>query len=60
MSEEIWRTLDHFKKYEISSFGNIRNNITNCILKPNNKSVMKSWNIIKLSGLQHNGFLIIN
>ena len=38
MSEEIWRTLDNFKKYEISSFGNIRNNITNCILKPNNKS----------------------
>jgi hypothetical protein len=38
MSEEIWRTLDHFKKYEISSFGNIRNNITNYTLKPNIKS----------------------
>jgi len=38
MSEEIWRTIDNFKKYEISNFGNIRNNITNCILKPSIKS----------------------
>ena len=39
MSEEIWRTIDNFKKYEISSFGNIRNNITNCILQLFSKKV---------------------
>jgi hypothetical protein len=38
MSEEVWKTLDNFSKYEISSFGNIRNNITKCILNPSIKS----------------------
>ena len=32
MSEEVWNTLDNFSKYEISSFGNIRN--SNQFLNP--------------------------
>lgn len=38
MSEEVWNTLDNFSKYEISSFGNIRNKTSTNILTPNIKS----------------------
>ena len=38
MSEEVWNTLDNFSKYEISSFGNIRNKTSKNILTPNIKS----------------------
>jgi len=38
MSEEVWRILDNFSKYEISSFGNIRNKTSNNALTPNIKS----------------------
>jgi len=38
MSEEIWKVIDNFSNYEISSFGNIRNKITKYILKPCIKS----------------------
>jgi hypothetical protein len=38
MSEEVWRILDNFSKYEISSFGNIRNKTSNNTLTPNIKS----------------------
>jgi len=45
MSKEIWKTLDNFSKYEISSFGNIRNKTTDNILKPNIKSGYYGVNI---------------
>jgi hypothetical protein len=38
MIEEEWKTLDSFSKYEISSFGNIRNKKSNYILTPTLKS----------------------
>lgn len=38
MSKEIWKTINNFSKYEISSFGNIRNKTSNNILTPNIKS----------------------
>ena len=31
MSEEVWKLLDNFKNYEISSYGNLRNKITKYI-----------------------------
>lgn len=33
MEEEIWKTIEDFPNYDISSFGNIKNNKTNKILK---------------------------
>jgi hypothetical protein len=36
MSNEIWKVIDGFKKYEASSFGNIRNIKSQKILKPGN------------------------
>lgn len=38
MSEEVWNTLDNFSKYEISTFGNIRNKTSKNILTLNIKS----------------------
>jgi len=38
MSEEVWKTLENFSNYEISSFGNLRNKKTTKILKPTIKS----------------------
>lgn len=38
MNDEVWKTLDNFKKYEISSFGNIKNKNTKRILNPGIKS----------------------
>lgn len=38
MNDEVWKTLDNFKNYEISSFGNIKNKITKRILNPGIKS----------------------
>ena len=38
MNEEIWKVIDNFSNYEISSFGNLRNKINKYILKPNIKS----------------------
>lgn len=35
---EIWKILDNFSKYEISSFGNVKNKLTNYIFKPSLKS----------------------
>ena len=29
MNEELWKTLDNFSNYEISSYGNLRNKTTN-------------------------------
>jgi hypothetical protein len=34
---EIWKTIDGFDKYEVSSFGNVRNKTTGRILKPSAK-----------------------
>jgi len=36
---EVWKGIENFKNYDVSSFGNIRNNTTNKILKysPNQK-----------------------
>jgi hypothetical protein len=31
---EVWKTIDNFSDYEISSFGNVKNKITNYIFKP--------------------------
>ena len=36
--EEVWKILDNFSNYEISSFGNIRNKTTIYIFKPTIKS----------------------
>lgn len=38
MSEELWKTLDNFSNYEISSYGNLRNKTTNYKLNPSIKS----------------------
>ena len=38
MSEEIWKVIDNFSNYEISSFGNIRNKTSSNILTPTIKS----------------------
>ena len=38
MSQEIWKTIDNFSNYEISSCGNIKNKTTNNILTPNIRS----------------------
>lgn len=34
VEEEIWKTIAHYPNYEVSSFGTIKNKITNKILKP--------------------------
>ena len=34
---EVWKTIDNFSKYEISSFGNLRNNLKHLL-----KSTLKS------------------
>ena len=31
--EEIWKTIDGFKNYEVSTFGNVRNKKTSRVLK---------------------------
>lgn len=31
---EIWKNIEFFEQYSVSSFGNVRNNITGKILKP--------------------------
>lgn len=36
--EEIWKTIENYENYEVSSLGNIRNIVTNKMLKPSNKS----------------------
>jgi hypothetical protein len=36
MNEEIWKVVDGFKKYEVSSFGNVKNIKSQKILKPRN------------------------
>ena len=63
MNDKVWKTLDNFKNYEISSFGNIKNKITNRILKqgiksgylcisiPNNNGDKKSCKIHRLVAL---------
>lgn len=33
MEEEIWKTIEDFPNYDVSSFGNIRNNTSNYIMK---------------------------
>jgi hypothetical protein len=38
MNEEVWKTLDNFSNYEISSYGNLRNKTTNYTLNPCIKS----------------------
>lgn len=37
MSEEIWKDIENFSNYQISSYGNIKNKTTNKLLKPSNK-----------------------
>ena len=42
MNEEVWKILDNFLNYEISSYGNLRNKTTNntfnpCIKSPRSK-----------------------
>ena len=38
MSEEVWKTINNFSNYEVSSYGNLRNKTTTYILKPSIKS----------------------
>lgn len=33
MEEEIWKTIEDYPNYDVSSFGNVRNNKTNYVLK---------------------------
>lgn len=46
MNEEIWKKVTNFPKYEVSSFGNIRNIITQNILKP---SIKHNYKYVSLS-----------
>lgn len=34
MKEEIWKTIEEYPNYDVSTFGNVRNNKTNKMLKP--------------------------
>lgn len=34
MEEEIWKTIQDYPNYDVSTFGNVRNNKTNNMLKP--------------------------
>lgn len=36
MGKEIWKKIDDFDNYSVSTFGNVRNDLTNHILKPLN------------------------
>ncbi len=38
MGDEIWKVIDGFEKYEVSSFGRVRNSITGRVLKLTNKA----------------------
>ena len=38
MEEEIWKTIEDYPNYDVSSFGNIRNNKTNYIMKLQKKN----------------------
>ena len=38
MNEEVWKILDNFLNYEISSYGNLRNKTTNNTFNPCIKS----------------------
>jgi hypothetical protein len=38
MSEEVWKIIENFSNYEISSYGNLRNKTTKYILNPSIKS----------------------
>jgi hypothetical protein len=33
MEEEIWKTIQDFPNYEVSSFGNVRNRLSNHLMK---------------------------
>jgi D-arabinose 1-dehydrogenase-like Zn-dependent alcohol dehydrogenase len=45
---EIWKTITDFTNYEVSSYGNVRNKITNYILKPIKHST--GYSVINLCG----------
>ena len=35
---EIWKTVENYENYEVSSLGKVRNVVTNKMLKPSNKA----------------------
>ena len=37
INKEIWKVIDNFSNYEVSTFGNIRNKTTKRILRPSDK-----------------------
>ena len=37
INKEIWKVIDNFSNYEVSTFGNIRNKTTKRILSPSDK-----------------------
>ena len=45
---ELWKEIENFKNYDVSSFGNIRNNITNNKLKYNPNQ--KGYHLVTLYG----------
>lgn len=50
MDVEIWKQIEGFSKYEVSSFGNVRNKLTLKVLKPCIKSGYYNINIIDDDG----------
>ena len=42
---EVWKTIPYFNKYQVSSYGNIKNIINNKLLKPHIKKSYYSVNI---------------
>jgi hypothetical protein len=54
MNEELWKTIDNFSNYEISTYGNIRNKTTGYKLNPNIKCGYSSLNIRNDDGYMKN------
>ena len=48
--EEIWRTIENYENYEVSTFGRVRNKKTGRILRVQNRgsylitALCKKWN----------------
>jgi hypothetical protein len=47
---EVWKDIENFDNYEVSTFGNVRNKKTGRILKPANNGGYYSVNLSKIKG----------
>ena len=50
MEEELWKPIENFENYEVSTSGRIKNTTTNKILKLNNKGGYLSISLINSLG----------